>query len=63
MSRQDELRDRMGSDWWSVNQVAGAWRIPVSSIRMAFAAAGPKELERRSCELTGRTLYRWRDHG
>lgn len=62
MTRSEDLQACMGTDeWWSVNQVAWEWRFPVASVRSCFAANGPDVLERKRCETTGRTLYRWRD--
>ena len=61
MTRQrDKLKELMGTEeWWSVNQVAWEWRVPVPAVRSCFAACGPDVLERRVCERTGRTVYRW----
>lgn len=58
--QRDVLKDLMGTeDWFSVNQVAWEWRFGVAAVRACFAACGPEVLERKRCERTGRTLYRW----
>lgn len=64
MTRQrDKLKELMGTEeWWSVNQVAWEWRVPVQAVRTCFAHAGPHLLERKRCESTGRTVYRWLDN-